>query len=43
MKNFNIFIPPNTDEIKKLNLEVHYLGYFIKWIPQETFYYSVKH
>jgi len=42
-KNFNIFIPPNTNEINKLNLEVHYLGYFIKWIPQETFYYSVKH
>jgi N-acetyl sugar amidotransferase len=39
--SFNIFTPPNTEEIKKLNLEVHYLGYFIKWIPQETYYYAV--
>jgi N-acetyl sugar amidotransferase len=41
-KSFNIFMPPNIDIVKKLNLEVHYLGYFIKWIPQETYYYSVE-
>ena len=41
-ESFNIFVPPNINEIKKLNLEVHYLGYFIKWIPQETYYYAVE-
>jgi N-acetyl sugar amidotransferase len=39
---FNLFIPPEINEVKALNLEVHYLGYFIKWIPQETYYYSVE-
>jgi hypothetical protein len=39
---FNLFIPPEINEVKELNLEVHYLGYFIKWIPQETYYYSVE-
>ena len=23
-------------------VEVHYLGYYINWVPQETYYYSVK-
>ena len=40
--SFDIFIPPNIHEIKKLDLQVHYLGYFIKWIPQETYYYAVE-
>jgi len=41
-RNFEIFLPPKVDLIKKMNLEVHYLGYFIKWIPQEVYYYSVE-
>ena len=41
-RNFEIFMPPKVDLIKKMNLEVHYLGYFIKWIPQEVYYYSVE-
>ena len=23
-------------------LEVHYLGYYLNWVPQETYYYSVN-
>ena len=25
------------------SLEVHYLGYYLKWDPQECFYYAVEH
>jgi len=25
------------------NIDVHYLGYYIKWVPQEAYYYSVEH
>jgi len=39
---FEIFIPPKIEEIKKRDLEVHYLGYFMRWIPQETYYYAVE-
>jgi N-acetyl sugar amidotransferase len=39
---FDIFIPPNFQEIQKSKLEVHYLGYFLKWVPQETYYYAVE-
>ena len=30
------------DEITNVNLEIHYLGYFLKWVPQECFYYAVE-
>ena len=36
------FMPAKYDLIERNNLEVHYLGYYLKWIPQETYYYSVK-
>lgn len=36
------FIPPNEKELDQSNLEVHYLGYYVNWIPQETYYYSVE-
>lgn len=25
------------------DIDVHYLGYYIKWVPQEAYYYSVEH
>ncbi len=40
-KDLDIFLPLDTKKIKS-KLEVHYLGYYLNWIPQETYYYSVK-
>ncbi len=37
------FIPLNLDMYNKSKIEVRHLGYYLKWIPQETFYYAVKH
>ena len=37
------FIPyqsPSIDSVKKLSLEQHYMSYYIKWVPQENFYYA---
>ena len=42
MKNLKIFLPPSEEEVSKNNIEVHYLGYYLRWTPQETFYYSVE-
>ena len=41
-KNLDIFLPPPVKTLENISLEVHYLGYYINWIPQETFYYSVE-
>ena len=24
-------------------MQIHYLGYYLKWIPQEAYYYAVEH
>jgi N-acetyl sugar amidotransferase len=37
------FLPPPVEELSKSNIEVHYLGYYLKWTPQEAYYYSVEH
>lgn len=36
------FLPPTEDEIKDKQIEVHYLGYYLKWTPQEVYYYAVE-
>ena len=36
------FLPPTADELEKSKIEVHYLGYYLKWTPQEVYYYAVE-
>jgi hypothetical protein len=37
------FLPAPAEEIEKANIEVRYLGYYLKWVPQEVYYYAVEH
>jgi N-acetyl sugar amidotransferase len=37
------YLPAPADDLAKSNIEVHYLGYYIKWTPQESYYYAVEH
>lgn len=37
------FLPADHEEMERANIEVHYLGYYVKWTPQEAYYYSVEH
>ena len=41
--DLNTFLPLPTDEFDKTNIQIHYLGYYLKWIPQEAYYYAVEH
>ena len=36
------YLPVNPSKIQKTGTEVHYLGYYIRWHPQETYYYAVE-
>jgi N-acetyl sugar amidotransferase len=36
------FLPPKVEDLQKANIEVHYLGYYLKWTPQEVYYYAVE-
>ncbi|WP_415323332.1 N-acetyl sugar amidotransferase [Candidatus Pelagibacter sp. Uisw_127] len=40
LNDFEPYIPPKLNDIKKAKTEVHYLGYYLKHDPQECFYYS---
>jgi N-acetyl sugar amidotransferase len=42
LSDLNAYLPVNPYEIKKTGTEVHYLGYYVRWHPQETYYYSVE-
>lgn len=37
------FLPADYQELEKSKIEVHYLGYYLKWTPQEAYYYAVEH
>ena len=40
IKDFSPYLPLLQDKID--DLEVHYLGYYLKWDPQECYYYAVE-
>jgi N-acetyl sugar amidotransferase len=37
------YMPADQTALAKAGIEVHYLGYYLKWVPQENYYYSVEH
>jgi N-acetyl sugar amidotransferase len=36
------YMSPSTKDLEKIGLEIHYMGYYHKWTPQENFYYCVE-
>lgn len=36
------YLPANPAELEKRRIEVHYLGYYLKWHPQSCYYYAVE-
>jgi len=37
------YMSPSYEELKDLNVKVHFFGYYKKWVPQENYYYAVEH
>ena len=37
------YLPADPALIEEKNIEVHYLGYYLKWHPQSCYYYAVEH
>ena len=36
------YLPSDIKPLKDIQAEVHYLGYYLKWHPQSTYYFAVK-
>ena len=42
LSDLEAYFPVNSDDLLKTGTEIHYLGYYIKWHPQDVYYYSVE-
>jgi N-acetyl sugar amidotransferase len=37
------YLPADPNQLTEKKVEVHYLGYYLKWHPQGCYYYAVEH
>ena len=42
LNDFTPYIPPAAEYLKSRGVEVHYFGYYLRWDPQECYYYAVE-
>lgn len=42
LNDFTPYIAPKLQYVEEKAIEVHYLGYYLKWDPQECYYYAVE-
>jgi len=42
LSDLEAYFPVSPYDVEKTGTEVHYLGYYIKWHPQDVYYYSVE-
>ena len=42
LNDFAPYIPPSKEDLQSKSIQVHYLGYYLKWDPQECYYYAVE-
>lgn len=42
MTDLMAYLPADFQELERAKIEVHYLGYYLKWTPQEAYYYAVE-
>jgi N-acetyl sugar amidotransferase len=38
--DLNIYMPISSEELGGFDIAMHYLGYYLKWDPQEMYYYA---
>jgi hypothetical protein len=37
------YLPPDKERLESVGTVVHYLGFYLKWDPQECYYYAAEH
>lgn len=42
LNDFTPYIPPSAEYLDSKGVDVHYLGYYLKWDPQECYYYAAQ-
>ena len=42
LRSLDPYMPADPDTLREAEVEVHYLGYYLKWTPQENYYYAAE-
>ncbi len=42
MTDLKAYLPIDPEEYDRKGIQVHYLGWYVRWDPQEAYYYAVK-
>lgn len=40
--DLEVFLPPQEKDLNATDIQVHYLGYYLRWTPQEVYYYATE-
>lgn len=43
LNDLDPYLPALTEDLDRAKIDVRYLGYYMKWTPQENYYYAVEH
>ncbi len=43
LSDLEFYKSPSREKVEASDLEVHYMSYYRKWVPQENYYYAVEH
>ncbi len=41
-EDLGFYLPPGAEECFRAKLDIRFLGYYKKWVPQENYYYAVE-
>lgn len=41
-KEIRSYHPPEIEKVRQVGCEIHFLGYYVNWDPQENYYYAVE-
>lgn len=42
-RELSLYLPAEASTLRDNNVEVHYLGHYLRWHPQSSYYYAVEH
>jgi len=42
LNDLEVYLPPDREKMADSGIQMHYLGYYLKWTPQEAYYYAAE-
>jgi N-acetyl sugar amidotransferase len=42
-KDLDPYLPMNPEILRRAGVQVHYMGYYVRWHPQANYYYATEH